>query len=269
VECTSDAGCSAKRPICEQEHSTCVKCNGDKGSPASSPCAADAAPSCTLSGPSQGTCGKCASDADCTEHVGSICDPASGLCKSGCTVDADCSSSDWCHDSEHICRPKLGNGTPLPNDSERVAKCSADVGKSVCQSGICDPVDDSCGLAPGDGPCIDSDECRVGGCNAATQLCQNGCSSSAECPATEYCSAGACTERLPIGDQCSGSDQCLSHDCTANVCSGLIGSGAGLACATRPVGSSAGWGAGLLVALIGAAASLRRRRAQRPTRLAA
>jgi len=271
VECTSAENCGEKQPICDREHSTCVKCNGDKGSSASNPCATDAAPSCNLSGAGQGTCGKCASDADCTDHVGKICDPTLGLCKSGCSVDADCSSSEWCNDTAHVCSPKLPNGTPLPGDPERVAKCSTDVGKSVCQSEICDPLDDSCGLALGDGPCTDSDDCRLGACNAGTQLCQSGgCTSDADCSTTQYCeSGGACTERLPVGSQCSDSNQCQTHDCTAKVCSSLVASGAGVACATRAVGGSASFGAGLLLALIGAAAGARRRRRYTPKRSAA
>jgi len=270
VECTSSGECSGSRPICDLEHSTCVKCNGDKGSTASNPCATDAAPFCTLSGSGQGTCGKCATDANCAGHVGNVCDPASGSCKSGCQVDTDCSSREWCNEGEHICTPKLANGQPLPNAPERVSKCSAEVGSAVCQSGVCDPVDDLCGLAAGDGPCADADQCRVGSCNGETKLCRSGCSSNADCQTTEYCNgAGACAELLPVGAQCTDNGQCQTHDCTQKVCSSLVASGAGVACATRPGGSDADWGAGLLVALIGATAAARRRRATRSSRAAA
>jgi hypothetical protein len=271
VQCTSFAECSGRRPICDLEHSLCVECDGDKGSKAASPCPSAEAPFCALSGADSGSCGKCAGDADCAGHVGNVCDPTSGLCKSGCRVDTDCSSNEWCNESEHVCTPKLENGKPLPSDPQRVAKCSEDVGHAVCQSGICDPSDDSCGLALGDGPCSDVDQCRAGRCNAATNLCQDGCSSNADCSSGEYCTnQGACVELLPVGAQCENSGQCRTHDCTNQVCSDIIASGAGVACATRAVGASdQGWGALAVVGLIGAFASARRRRATRRSRAAA
>jgi len=272
VECTSSEQCSGTRPICDLEHSACVKCNGDKGSTASNPCATDAAPLCTLSGSGQGSCGKCKTDANCAGHVGNVCDPVSGLCKSGCSADKDCASSEWCNENDHACTPKLGNGQPLPTEPGRVSKCSAEVGSIVCQSGICDAADDSCGLAAGDGPCSDADQCRLGGCNADTKLCQSGCISNADCQTNEFCSTnGACMDLLPVGAQCTDKGQCQTHDCTQKVCSSIVASGAGVACATRTVGGSAGadWSSGFLAALIGIAAAARRRRATRSLRAAA
>jgi len=270
VQCSSSDTCSGDTPVCDLSHSICVKCNGDHGSSASNPCATDAAPFCFLSGSDQGTCGKCASDASCAGHMGTICDPGGGLCKSGCRLDADCSSTEWCNESEGVCTKKLANGTPLPSVPERVATCSVEIGRAVCQSAVCDPVDGACGLAPGDGTCTDLDQCRVGVCNAETQLCSSGCDSDTDCSTNEYCgNARVCTELLPVGAACNANTQCKTHDCLHNVCSGLVASGAGVACATTPVGGSgADWGAGLVIALIGAAASARRRRATRPTHAA-
>jgi len=271
VECTSSDACSGSTPVCDREHSICTKCDGDRGSSAGNPCATDSAPFCFLTGADQGTCGKCASDAHCQGHVGNVCDPSSGTCKSGCRLDTDCSSSEWCNDSVGMCAPKLGNGTPLPSEPERVATCSAEVASIVCQSGACDPADGACGLATGSGPCADADQCRLGGCNADTKLCRTGCTTDADCSTAEYCgSEGACLNKLPVGEQCTGNNQCQTHDCFNQVCSSIIASGAGVACATRSVGGAdAGWGAGLVVALLGVAASARRRRGLRPKRVAA
>jgi len=273
VECTSSDDCSGKTPICDLEHSLCVKCNGDKGSTASNACANGAAPFCALSGSAQGSCGKCSKDADCEGHMGNICDTTSGLCKTGCNIDADCPINEWCNDDEHTCTLKLPNGTPLPDAPERVTKCTAEVGSAVCQSGACDAADDSCGLALGDGPCGNADQCREGLCNSETQLCQTGCTSNADCSTDQFCrvSTGACLQRLPVGQQCESDNQCKSNDCTNNVCSSLVASGAGVACATRSVGGSAAdWGAGVMLSLLGAAAFTRRqRRAKRSTRAAA
>lgn len=271
VECRSSDECGGKKPICDLEHSSCVKCNGDMGSKASNPCPDGASPFCSLSGTNQGSCGKCGSDADCAGHSGTICDRASAVCTAGCSVDADCSSSEWCNDDEHSCKPKLTNGVPLPSTPERVAKCTPDVGNAVCQSAVCDPADDQCGLVAGDGPCANDDQCRAGSCNPQTNLCQGGCTSNADCSTTQFCaSTGDCKERLPVGESCENDSQCQSRDCRNDVCSSIVASGAGVACSTRPLGGSgADWGAGLIVALIGGAACARRRRATRSTRAAA
>ena len=271
VECTSSNECSGKKPICDLEHSVCVKCNGDMGSKASNPCPDGAAPFCSLSGTNQGSCGKCTSDAECAGHTGTVCDQASGVCRIGCNVDADCAGSEWCNEDEHTCKPKLTNGVPLPSTPVRVATCTTDVGTAVCQSAVCDPADDLCGLAPGDGPCENDEQCRVGSCNPQTKLCQSGCTSNADCSATQYCaSSGDCNERRPVGVQCDDDNQCQTHDCRRNVCSTIVASGAGVACSTRSAGGTgADWGAGLVVVLIGAVASARRRRATRSTRAAA
>jgi len=271
VECSSSDHCAGQTPICDIEQSRCVKCNGDRGSRASNPCTSAAAPLCTLSGTKQGTCTKCAADADCVGHVGSVCELATGLCRTGCSVDADCPNTDWCNEDEHTCTPKLPNGTPLPGAPERVTKCSADVGSAVCQSAVCDPADDTCGFAPGNGPCTSADQCRMGGCNSDSQLCQTGCTSNADCSSAEYCgSMGACLELLPVGAQCESNAQCRTHDCSDKVCSSLVASGAGVACAVRTTGGShRDSGAGFTLALIGAAAYLRRRKAIRVARSAA
>lgn len=271
VECTSASECSGKTPICDVEQSSCVKCNGDNDSKASNRCPSAASPFCSLSGADQGSCGKCGSDADCAGHSGTICDSTSGLCKNGCNIDADCPSSDWCNEDAHTCTTKLPNGTPLPGAPERVTKCTAAVGAAVCQSAVCDSTDDTCGLTEGVGPCESGEQCRAGDCNSETKLCQSGCTSNADCSANQYCAtSGACKPLLPVGAQCDSESQCQTHDCRNKVCSTIVASGAGVACATRAVGSSgADWGAGLLVALIGAAASVRRRRATRSTRAAA
>ena len=266
VECTSSDDCGGTTPLCDLDHTRCVGCDGDNGSSASHPCPDPAAPFCALAGDNQGTCGKCGSDADCEGHGGTICDTEGGLCQTGCTIDADCPMTDWCNDDEHACTPKLPNGTPLPSTPDRVSKCNEVVGSAVCESGVCDPADDACGLEVGDGPCENTEQCRAGGCNAETQLCESGCTSNADCATSEYCetASGACLPLLPVGSRCENAAQCQTHDCTKNVCNSLVASGAGVACSTRPPHGAGDWGAGLVVVLAGMAASVRRRRAQRP-----
>jgi MYXO-CTERM domain-containing protein len=217
-----------------------------------------------LSGKSQGECGTCAVDADCQGHTGNICDTSSGLCVVGCHVDADCDTSNWCTgtaDSLGTCLPKLDNGKPLPATPDTVATCSPEVGLRVCKSGVCDPKDNACGLAPGDGSCNDSEQCRNDNCDQTTMTCATagGCKSDAECPSGDFCASdGTCSPKLPTGTACSGSNQCQSADCTANVCSTIVGLGGG--CATRPSSGSNGPGAAGMFALLLAFAGLARRR---------
>ena len=143
--------------------------------------------------------------------------------------------------AQHVCSPKLPNGTPLPGDPERVAKCSTDVGQERLP--IRDLRSARRQLRPGAGRRTLHQLRRNAASAVATRTpscARAACTSDADCSTTEYCdSNGACTERLPVGSQCSDSNQCQTHDCTAKVCSSLVASGAGVACATRAVGGSA------------------------------
>ncbi len=169
VACLNSNECSGKTPICDTDHFSCVACDGDKGSTAAHPCAAVEAPFCFKSGNNAGKCGVCSTNDDCSGHTANVCNATSGLCAAGCSVDSDCSASDWCNDTTSQCTPKLPNGMHLPSDPGRVATCTGTIGSAVCQTTVCDPADDSCGLAPGDGDCADDEQCRAGTCNSETQ----------------------------------------------------------------------------------------------------
>jgi MYXO-CTERM domain-containing protein len=69
--------------------------------------------------------------------------------------------------------------------------------------------------------------------------------------------------RLPVGSSCDNADQCQTHDCTNKVCNSLVASGAGIACAVGPGPGDDDSRAGLVVALAGLAAFVRRRRGAR------
>jgi hypothetical protein len=140
------------------------------------------------------------------------------------------------------------------------------VGARVCVSGVCDPKDNTCGLANGDGPCTSNGECRDDVCNApdgGTGTCgpPAGCTSDAGCPAGDYCgSGGTCTPKMPTGSSCSANDQCQTNDCELGVCSStVVASGNGLVCTARP-GDARGEDTGAGVALLLAALGLARRR---------
>jgi uncharacterized repeat protein (TIGR01451 family) len=270
VQCTSASQCSGSTPICDTGSSTCVACNGDQGSGATDACPAGS-PFCFLSGSMMGTCGMCATNADCQGHTGNVCDTTTGLCVTGCFVDTDCSTGNWCNavtPAVGMCVPKLANGTMLPSTPSTVSVCTAAVGTRVCLSGVCDPKDNTCGLAAGDGPCQNAGQCRNDTCNPTTMTCSApGCTSDSDCSAADFCnSSGACTPKLPLGGACTGNDQCQGAYCQGGVCSAIIGSGNGLLCAARESGDSGSGGAGILGLMLAAAAGLSRRSRRRGAR---
>jgi len=55
-----------------------------------------------------------------------------------------------------MCKPKVPNGGQVPNDPGHMnptldGTCTQAAGMTTCESGVCDPADDKCGLADGDG----------------------------------------------------------------------------------------------------------------------
>jgi hypothetical protein len=257
VQCTTSraAACTGATPVCDGASKSCVACTGDYGETTAKEACALSAPFCTTSGTAAGQCGKCTSNADCAGHpLGPICDAPSGACGLACKVDGDCASSQWCNAAtggSGSCVPKLANGTPLPASPATVATCSDTVGARVCISGACDPTDNKCGFANGDGPCKGTaslcrsnvcdkdgscgyangdgpcgsvDECRSSKCST-TKVCVE-CASDAECPASKYCGpTGACTTKGANGTPCTQPSQCGSKVCgTDGLCGSVDGS---------------------------------------------
>ncbi|MBI2391266.1 MAG: hypothetical protein HYV09_16880 [Deltaproteobacteria bacterium] len=152
--------CGGAKPICNVTSGACVACSEDAGGTAATACST-AAPYCFLSGTTAGACGKCEKDADCaTGHPGPYCDTASGACGTKCTTDAQCKATEWCGDAG-VCTAKLPNGDPVP--ASVGGKCTTDLGKRVCVSGICSTSDDRCGV-PLDATCAGDGECRSAVC---------------------------------------------------------------------------------------------------------
>lgn len=270
VQCTpgDDMQCAGQSPVCDASSSSCVPCDGDLGSGTKDPCGKMDAPTCSLGGPTKGTCGKCMSDADCTGHPGgTVCNTTTGTCgpSSGCKSDAECSPDQWCNASPGgtgACTPKLANGTPLPMTPSDVAKCTMAVGTRVCKSGVCDPKDDTCGIAVGNGPCASNTQCRNDLCDMATMVCAPpaGCVTDADCPSGDFCKDGACTPKLPDGSACDRATQCQSALCSDKVCDNIVVEGNGILCSAQPAndnGSGFGW---MLGGALGLLAAARRRR---------
>jgi uncharacterized repeat protein (TIGR01451 family) len=129
--------------------------------------------------------------------------------QSGCTLDSQCPTGDWCDESANTCTPKLTNGTPVPTDTGHTnptlnGTCTVAAGALVCASGVCDTKDNKCGYANGDGPCTTATaaECRSGFCTASG-VCEptNGCAKDSDCSAADWCdeTTATCTPKVANG----------------------------------------------------------------------
>ena len=69
-----------------------------------------------------------------------------------CSVDSDCTAGNWCNESVGMCTAQLADGSPMPTDPPHTnpvlnGMCTPAAGVLVCQSGVCDPADNKCGVA--------------------------------------------------------------------------------------------------------------------------
>jgi uncharacterized repeat protein (TIGR01451 family) len=271
IQCTSSATCPSEDPVCNTTTSTCGPCNGDFGSTVTSACPTMAAPTCFATGGTDGECGLCTTDAQCTGNAaGPFCDTESGTCTTTCGSDADCTSSQWCNAAmdggRGMCVPKLANGTSLPTTPSNVATCTAEVGTRVCISGVCDPKNNQCGLAPGDGVCTSNAQCDNGDCNTAAGTC-SGTSTGADGGARDGGARDATVGdggNLPEGDPCSNDSQCQSRFCVSNICSIVVTSGSGIFCAVQAPGESGDANGTALIGCALALAGVGARRRRRP-----
>ncbi len=195
--CTNPVGgavCSSG--VCDTADNACGFANGD------GPCtSANAANVCR-----SGTCG-----------AGLLCVPAGG----GCTLDAECLATQYCNTQTFACASKLANGAPIPAISGHTpaltGACSAPVAASVCASAACDPGDNACGFANGDGICSSltaGTVCRSGVCDAADLTCglANGDGPCTAATGPNVCRSGACGAGLV----CIPAGGCtVDIDCTA------------------------------------------------------
>jgi hypothetical protein len=202
--CTAGAGalvCTSG--VCDAKNEECGYVNGD------GPCdAADGGGSVCQSGvcDKDGDCGYANGDGPCTPaNEGTVC--RSGTCSTtgvcepagGCESDADCTGGKWCDETTATCTARLANGQPVPDDPPHTSPtldgtCSVAAGSLVCVSGVCDPKDNECGYANGDGPCDAGDGatvCRSTACSVnGTCEPMGGCNVDGDCtnPATPDCS---------------------------------------------------------------------------------
>ena len=203
-------------------------------------------------------CGYADGDGPCTPGAagngGTVC--RSGVCgtsmvciaSNGCAADSDCATGTWCdinagNQSLNACVPQLANGMPVPNDPGHSptldGSCTVAAGTATCVSGVCDPRDNDCGYANGDGPCTGSTAgsvCRsticattgpnMGKCEA--------CVTDSQCPSTApHCSTTNACIQCTSSAQCSGSTPiCDGTSSTCVACNGDQGSSATDACSS-------------------------------------
>ncbi|HMY56664.1 MAG TPA: hypothetical protein PK472_00320 [Pseudomonadota bacterium] len=189
-ETTLDATCLApaavlvcQAGVCDTGDNACGYANG------SGPCNLNNASQVCRSAicDTDGLCGYATGDGPCSAmNAGTVC--RSGACSmmgvclppGACLLDAPCQAKgQWCNETTSECTPKLPNGAPLPTDPAHQettlnGTCTQDSGVLVCQSGVCDPKDNTCGLALGSGPCTaetGASICRTGYCDPGTSMC--------------------------------------------------------------------------------------------------
>jgi hypothetical protein len=195
--CTKDTDCSAHQ-WCNESSATCTAqfANGTPmpvDAPHTAPtlngvCTSAAGTLVCAAGvcdTSDNRCGYASGDGPCTSaNGGVVC--RSGDCSvdgkcipaSGCGVDADCSSNQWCNESSATCMARIANGGAIPVDQAHSSPtlngtCTANAAALVCAAGVCD-TDNACGYETGDGPCTVATGptvCRSGACSSTTGDC--------------------------------------------------------------------------------------------------
>ncbi len=205
VECASYTQCPGAKPVCDAN--ACATCTVDFGAVGARPCPTTNQPYCSAAG----SCGKCASNADCAGRPGSICNLTTGACGAVCATDADCRASEWC--AAGACTPKTPNDQPLPNVAPVSGECTPQNGRRACVSASCFEPDDRCGLPNGEtcGPPASDVVCRSGVCFQPDSKCGlpkgEPCTKAALCR-SEICATdgrcGECKTDADCGSQASG-----------------------------------------------------------------
>lgn len=200
-------------------------CQSGLCNPTTNTCASDISASCTAKAQcvvdicgNNGQCGLANGEAGCTAATAADCQSGvcsvSGVCMpgSGCWVDHDCAAGQYCDRASTTCRSQQPQGGKLPDDGLHAAVCTADDAKSICSSGLCNAVTNTCGVSNGEG-CTDASECVSNIC-AADGHC--GAVDGSTCTDDSVCRAGCVEGRCVSSDvrRLSGGGGCSSTDVT-------------------------------------------------------
>jgi len=159
--------------------------------------------------------GSCAQDADCCSGV-CVTDGngANGVCQAGpvavggaCDSNGDCASHACC---AGVCRD-------LSADPDHCGACttvcsSNHMATRTCASGICTGA-----CAAGYADCHATKQ--TDGCETSITANTNNCGGcEIHCSGTQFCSAGACLDKVAAGGSCTFDGGCQSRHCCGSVC---------------------------------------------------
>jgi len=153
----------------------------------------------SCAGSTQSNADTCNGIGMCIDNGSSSCAPyvcGAIACKTTCTVDADCSTGNYC--SGVSCIPKKGNGQMCAGANQCVSGNCVD---GVCCNTACAADCKSCNLAG-----------TVGTCSNVPQLVDDGaCLGNNTCDGSGNC-------KLDDGQLCTLNTQCAGGFCSGNVC---------------------------------------------------
>jgi hypothetical protein len=261
-------GVSCRDAKCVNGNATLAAfCDGGGSCPAESQKACPTGSTCingTLCG---GTSGSCTSDGECNRDeycAGGVCSSknengvtcnTAAECRSGICVDGYCCTQacagqcEACDvaGSEGTCRPVTTSG---PHGSRQACssdgticggtcngaatdRCTYEGIATPCRPGKCTGgLADLAAFCQGNGSCapLQQQSCDPVGCSTAGTRCDGPCLVDGDCAQTEYCSAGLCVPKLPIGVTCGAPGHCTSGNCADGLCCDTACSGQCQAC---------------------------------------
>jgi Legume lectin domain len=200
-----NGSCSIASRVCESG----LACNSTEktcGKVLSQPCDDKAQCEVDICG-SNGKCGlanqqgSCSVSSAATLCQSGFCGSSSSVCingASGCGVDSDCDSGQFCNGATMQCSAKLANGVPIPNDGLHDGNCGVSLTSVVCASGQCNTETDTC-AGPNGTDCGNAAECVVDRCGANSKCGiadgQSGCTVSdgaVLCQSADCAPSGTC-----------------------------------------------------------------------------
>jgi hypothetical protein len=194
-----------------------------------------------------GVCDSCASGSCQPAAAGTpsscapyVCNGVNASCPMACANDGNCATGDYC-DAGGACQSQKASGQSCGSGHECTSGFCAD---GVCCNAPCGGPCDVCTLALGataDGVCTPAPVGSAGApscapflCDGTNATCPSSCLSDGDCAASDWCSMGRCTGKLPAGQGCSAADQCTSGQCVDGVCCNSACAGACDRCDANP-----------------------------------